>query len=243
MYDVNYIILIVIFLISICQGVFGVGILVIGTPTLILLGYPFLDILQLLLPISVLVSLLQILELRHFIRVNWLSKNLALSLIGVIVGLIYANNHDKSTILIVISIIYLSLIFRLYGFNINMVNKLRSSGITYLLLGVFHGYTNLGGSLLPVIVEDQDNKNTKICNIAIIYLLFALVQLIVLFSIKHESINPDLLNPIFIFVGIFGSRYLGPKIRQHIRDSRYTYFVDVYLVVISISLIIKYYIS
>lgn len=45
---------------AIIQSLFGVGLLVFGTPTLLLLGYPFADTLAVLLPASLTVSLLQL---------------------------------------------------------------------------------------------------------------------------------------------------------------------------------------
>jgi len=44
------------------QSVFGIGILFFGTPTLILLGYPFVETLAVVLPASIAVSLLQVVQ-------------------------------------------------------------------------------------------------------------------------------------------------------------------------------------
>ena len=52
-------ILIVIITASI-QSFFGVGVLLFGTPLLLLLGYPFLESLLILLPISASINFLQI---------------------------------------------------------------------------------------------------------------------------------------------------------------------------------------
>ncbi|XOJ73429.1 hypothetical protein ABXT43_00795 [Candidatus Pelagibacter sp. Uisw_114] len=49
-----------IFIFTFFQSVFGVGLLVFGTPTFLLLGYEYLDVLNILLPLSTTVSLLQI---------------------------------------------------------------------------------------------------------------------------------------------------------------------------------------
>ena len=42
------------------QSFFGVGVLLFGTPLMLLLGYPFLETLLVLLPVSVLINILQI---------------------------------------------------------------------------------------------------------------------------------------------------------------------------------------
>jgi len=51
---------------SVIQSVFGVGVLLFGTPLLLLLGYEFVDALGVLLPVSIAISTLQV--LRHYKR-------------------------------------------------------------------------------------------------------------------------------------------------------------------------------
>ena len=50
----------IIFLLAIIHSIFGIGLLAIGTPILLLLNYDFLIILKILLPCSILISALQI---------------------------------------------------------------------------------------------------------------------------------------------------------------------------------------
>ena len=52
--------LLIITLLSIFQAVFGIGLLLIGTPTFLLIGYNFFDVLNLLLPFSITISFLQV---------------------------------------------------------------------------------------------------------------------------------------------------------------------------------------
>ena len=52
--------LLIITLLSIFQAVFGIGLLLIGTPTFLLIGYNFFDVLNILLPFSIIISLLQV---------------------------------------------------------------------------------------------------------------------------------------------------------------------------------------
>ena len=46
-------------MIHIFQSIFGIGLLILGTPTFIAMGYDFSDTLNLLLPISIIISFLQ----------------------------------------------------------------------------------------------------------------------------------------------------------------------------------------
>ena len=53
-------ILLTVIVTSIIQSVFGVGVLLFGTPLLLLLGYDFIDALIVLLPIYIAINALQI---------------------------------------------------------------------------------------------------------------------------------------------------------------------------------------
>ena len=53
---------------SVIQSIFGVGVLLFGTPILLLLGYEFIYALTILLPISIAINSLQI--LRHHVLQN-----------------------------------------------------------------------------------------------------------------------------------------------------------------------------
>ena len=60
------IILIVLFA-SVVQSVFGVGVLLIGTPLLLSFGYPFFEVLSFLLPTSLIISIIQVSELKKIL--------------------------------------------------------------------------------------------------------------------------------------------------------------------------------
>ena len=57
----NFVILSIIGVLSVIQSFFGMGVLVFGTPTLLLMGYDFITTLGYLLPASFAISLLQVL--------------------------------------------------------------------------------------------------------------------------------------------------------------------------------------
>ena len=56
--------LILLFLIII-QSIFGIGLLLFGTPTFLILGYDFLNTLNFLLPISITISFLQLIGFKN----------------------------------------------------------------------------------------------------------------------------------------------------------------------------------
>src|SRR4030043_495588 len=81
---------IVVILFSTVQSVFGVGLLVFGTPTLLLLDYPFDTTLALLLPSSIVISAMQVLVgrecLLHF-KKSFLLYSVPLIIVGLLLVL------------------------------------------------------------------------------------------------------------------------------------------------------------
>ena len=60
----------IVFIFSIIQSIFGVGLLLFGTPTLLLLGYSYEVTLWTLLPASITISIIQIVRGYIYIKVN-----------------------------------------------------------------------------------------------------------------------------------------------------------------------------
>ena len=80
-------IVLIILFVSIIQSIFGVGILLFGTPLLIIFGYSFNFSLSILLPISILVSFFQVYNKLHFIDIVFYKKILLLTIHPIIVFL------------------------------------------------------------------------------------------------------------------------------------------------------------
>ena len=71
-------ILIIILILSIFQTIAGVGILVLGTPILLLMGFQMVEIMTLLLPISMCNSLINLIILnisKKNIKIDWQIRN------------------------------------------------------------------------------------------------------------------------------------------------------------------------
>ncbi|MEQ9328306.1 MAG: hypothetical protein RJQ21_13540 [Rhodospirillales bacterium] len=168
-------------LLAVVQSVFGMGILVFGTPTLLLMGYPFAETLQLLLPASASISLLQV--LRAGGRPPKISKKLyVLCLPAVGLGLLAATRLADPVLLVA-----------LIGLTLTATALLRSSArlgaaltrfvqsndsLFQVLMGGVHGLTNLGGALLSVYaVSISENKHSIRFVVAYFYFSFSVVQM------------------------------------------------------------------
>ena len=80
-------IVIVIIITAFIQSIFGVGVLLFGTPLLLLLGYGFIDAIIILLPISISINLIQIAKDYRSVDFDFYKKILIFSIPFVIVFL------------------------------------------------------------------------------------------------------------------------------------------------------------
>ncbi len=164
------------------QSIFGVGVLLFGTPVLLVLGYEFLTALTILLPISLCINLVQVSQHARYIDRAFYRRILLLSVPGIVVSL-FAISRTKLNLgplvggfLIVVALKSLYLPFQ------RLIDSLvRYERAYFLVMGVVHGLTNLGGSLLTAIVHSRSmEKDAARVTTAAAYGTFALFQLLTL---------------------------------------------------------------
>ncbi len=185
------------------QSLFGIGLLLLGTPTFLLIGYNYFEVLNILLPYSIIISFLQIISYENK-NLNFGKKILRLSVPFLILGLISIKYIENS----INFIFFISIVLIIFSI-VNLINlnkkkfKIKNLNIALATLGVIHGLTNLGGTLLSIIASNT-SKNKKIIrhNIASGYLIFALFQIFFI-NIFYQKINFVYLKFIWIPIIIF----------------------------------------
>jgi len=181
--------IIVIFIFSIVQSTFGIGLLVFGTPTMLIFGYSFVETLVYLLPCSLVISFLQFFEFRKMID-DFKYKFPLITLPLVVVGL-YVSSTSGSAIgmkLLVGSVLIFSAITRFYEsiFKATQIVFRKYQVLYMMLMGIVHGLTNMGGALLAIMVASTHTDKVKVrSNIAYGYFLFSLVQISTLLIITE----------------------------------------------------------
>ena len=176
------------------QSIFGIGLLLFGTPTFLLLNYNFLDTLNILLPISVSISFLQLFLSKKKNPIFIKNFNLfTLPFLGISLYFII-NFLDSINLEIFIALIII--FFSLLNINrkkFNILKKLSTIKQNFLLslIGIIHGLTNLGGSLLTIlssVINKDDKFKTRYC-IAYGYLIMGIIQLLVIFFFQIIILN------------------------------------------------------
>ena len=151
------IILSVIIIFSIFQSVMGIGLLLFGTPTFLILGYSFIETLNLVLLPSITISFLQIIYFndKHDIKISHFKKEFLMFCIpSLVLGLfIMSKNYELINFNFTLGIILFFVALLRFSKKINLILKSKInkySRTSFLFIGIMHGFTNLGGSFLSL---------------------------------------------------------------------------------------------
>ena len=152
----------ILFSLVIFQSLFGVGLLLFGTPIFLLLGYNFESTLILILPVSITISLLQLVHHKNSTNYHILEFNyycLPLLFVFLMIN-IYLGELINIKLYVSILLIISSLVL-LYK---NRISKLTNILFVYrklilISIGSIHGATNMGGAFLSIFSSSIHNEN------------------------------------------------------------------------------------
>ncbi len=223
------------------QSIFGVGVLLFGTPILLLLGYDFINALSVLLPVSIAINSLQILKHYSYIDRQFYKKVLFYSIPLIVLFLFLISTVKIKIGLLVGGFLILVALKSFFPVVDRQLQKLVRYERSYLaVLGVVHGLTNLGGSLLTAIVHAKDyEKHTTRVTVAVCYASFAVFQLITLFFIGREFELSYSDNVSFIQIGVIVFLLTEEIVYSEIKNDRYAQYFAVFLLLSGLLLIIK----
>ena len=210
--------LLIIILLSIFQSVFGIGLLLIGTPTFLLIGYNFFDVLNLLLPFSITISFLQVIYSKE-INSKFNEKILLYCIPALILALsiLVKYENDIDFILLISSTIIFFSIINLSKFKNTIFDNNKRINLGLIILGLIHGFTNLGGSFFTLICTNI-NKQKKIIrqNIASGYLIFGTIQLLFI-NIFYKTLTASNLYYLYIpIISFLIAQYFYNKINNEL---------------------------
>ena len=200
-------ILSVIVLTATIQSLFGVGVLLFGTPLLLVLGYDFVTALTTLLPISLAINLVQVGKHYEQIDRSFYRKVLTIT-IPLVIACLLLVTRLKLNIGAAVGVFLLFVAMKnvLPRVNQAVESLVRYEKSYFAVMGIIHGLTNLGGSLLTAVIHSKHyEKDVARVTTAASYGTFALFQIMTLLV----SLKPDQLPPagnlplILIGVGMF----------------------------------------
>ena len=223
-----YVLFLIIIIFSVFQSCLGVGLLLFGTPTLIILGYSYVETLWIILPSSIVISLTQVLFDRDLIQAKksiFLLTIPALA-IGLIIILLSGGLVNVSKI-VGIGLLIVASIRQSKVLNAYLSNNISSRTSIYLIFtGLIHGLSNMGGGPLSVLMSSLHNSKSVIrVNIAYVYLFFGISQIIILtiFQLKVFEVN----YLVFPIVAIMSYFFIGKPLSNYIDDNKYQSFITI----------------
>ena len=233
----SYLCLIVVF-----QSIFGVGVLVLGTPFLLILDYNIVDIFFILLPISILTSLSNFLIMNFYNKISQkstmrqLKKFFIICIPSIVIGLIilkFFQNYINFKILVSFVILFSVFLVIIKNKIKYKINFFRISILS--IVGIIHGLTNSGGTLMSLALSTNNKKEYARYNITFLYLVLASFQyLITIIIFNSNFIFPY--DKELILTIIFGI-FIGNILNNYIDNKKYKIAVNILAVLTSIILI------
>jgi uncharacterized protein len=226
------------------QSIIGVGVLVLGTPFLLILKFNIVEIFFILLPISIITSLL------NLIIINYSNKTLEKSsykefkkffiicVPSIFFGLIllkffenYINFKQLVSFVIFFSVLLIILKDRI-KFRINFF---RISILSFV--GIVHGLTNSGGTLMSLALSINNKKDYARLNTTFFYLILATFQYFLTIIIFFDKfIFPKDIK--IIIVLIIGT-LIGNLINYFLQSKPYKMIVNLLAILSAIILLIS----
>ena len=193
--------LIVIFL-CFFQSVFGVGLLLFGTPTFMMIGHDFVTTLSIILPVSITISFLQIVYKNSLKKKQIVEFNLFCLPVLFIFLVISINSNFIDIKLCVSLLLIISSIITLKKNQIILRKKyfLRYRRLCLIFIGSIHGFTNMGGGFLSIFSSLINGENKFITRgyIAYGYFIMGVVQYITILIFGLN--NPDFTRIYYLFL-------------------------------------------
>ncbi|MFM8550768.1 MAG: hypothetical protein ACKOCD_00370 [Nitrospiraceae bacterium] len=223
------------------QSLFGVGVLLFGTPILLVLGYPFVTALTILIPIAWSINLLQISKHHAHIDRRFYAKLLTLSVPGIVFCLLWV---AKTTInigpIVGLFLIVVALKDVWPRVEQGIESLVRYERTYFVVMGIVHGLTNLGGSLLTAIVHSKHyEKDVQRITMAVAYGTFAFFQFLTLLVALDRL--PVALSEVMLYVlaGVGMFLVMEQFVYAKMSVGRYRAIFAVFLAVSGAVLILK----
>jgi uncharacterized protein len=184
----------VLLILIIVQSIFGIGLLLFGTPTFLILGYDFLNTLNFLLPISIVISFLQLISFKAPFKKIIFEYNLFCLPFLILFLIIALNFKDILNFKVYVAIFLI--VSSILTLKKNTFTPLKKTILKYkkfilIFIGSTHGLTNMGGGFLSIfssLINNRDKKYTRHF-ISYGYLVMGLLQYAILLFLEYRNLS------------------------------------------------------
>lgn len=232
-------ILLIVMATSAIQSMFGVGVLLFGTPLLLLFGYDFFYALTILLPISLTINGIQTVRYHEHIDRPFLWRILCITLPFIIIFLALVIRVQININYIVGAFLLLIAARDFFpGLQQALARTTKYRNTYHMVMGMVHGMSNLGGALLTALIhQKQMPKKSALATIAASYATFAMVQLMTLGFAGQGFFTPA--HAGFVLVGMLVYVLTDMLVFARMDQARYRLIFSGFLVLSGLTLLMK----
>ena len=233
---------IIIFLIVV-QSIFGVGLLLFGTPTFLILGYDFANTINILMPISISISILQFFKSKisdkKFIR-EYNIFCLPFLIIFLVIALKFKYIIDFK-LLVGFLLVFSSILIlnkRKFSSFRDIFFKLKK--IVLIGIGCVHGLTNMGGSFLAIYSTLVSNNKKEIARYYICYgyLVMGILQYFTVLYLSFKDLEFDKLFYILFAILIY---FPSQKLFKNINDRKFSKYINLIALLYGLVILVTYF--
>jgi uncharacterized membrane protein YfcA len=232
-----------ILILSIVQSLFGVGLLLFGTPILLLMGYDYTLALLYLLPASAVLSWSQVKDLKEEKLNGGYRKLFFLICLPMLFGgMLLATKLDiKFEIRVCVTVmLVLAFIVRTSASMRSKLQALMKKNLPIALgtMGLIHGLSNMGGSILtPLVSSLYEDKKKVLAGVSFDYAFMATLQLIILLFINGETFHAKYLIGAAISLTV---RYaIGKRVFAFTSESNYQRLLNGFILANAVLLVVN----
>tara|TARA_B000000609_G_scaffold150989_1_gene136925 strand:- start:20 stop:745 length:726 start_codon:yes stop_codon:yes gene_type:complete len=238
-----YIELIIIFALIAVQSIFGVGLLLFGTPSLLLLGYDFANTLNILIPVSITISAVQFFKSKVKDRIFIKDYNIfciPFLIIFLFIALKFNYLFDFRFLVALLLVFSSVLILNKKKFSSfkQMIFKIKN--LILIVIGLIHGLTNMGGSFLAIYstLISKSIKEVTRYYISYGYLIMGTIQYLMVLFLSYDLLTFNKIYYVFLALIIY---FPTQKIFKKLNDRKFSKYLNLIALIYGLSILVYYY--
>ena len=233
---------IIVFLIVI-QSVFGVGLLLFGTPSFLILGYDFANTINILMPVSITISVLQfykskVKDQKFINEYNLYCLPFLVFFLVIALKFKYILNFKLLVGLLLVFSSILILNKRRFSSFKRTFFKLKK--LVLVGIGCVHGLTNMGGSFLAIYSTLVSHNRKEVARFYICYgyLIMGILQYITVLFLSFETLEFKKLFYIVLALIIY---FPSQALFENIKDKKFSKYINIIALIYGLIILITYY--
>ena len=235
-------IIIIVFLIVI-QSVFGVGLLLFGTPSFLILGYDFANTINILMPVSITISVLQFFKSKikdqKFIN-EYNLYCLPFLVFFLVIALKFKSILDFKLLVGILLVFSSILILNKSRFSSFKESFFKLKKIILVGIGCVHGLTNMGGSFLAIYstLVSQNRKEIARYYICYGYLIMGILQYATVLFLSFDTLEFTKIFYILLALVIY---FPSQKLFENLKDKKFSKYINIIALIYGLIILLSYY--